>query len=332
MATATERWTERELWEERQAAGLTVWRATIAYDVIDAATEADALSAVPTIGVSHPQYGDALTLNSRNPRKRGFNYWVVTTTYSSDSGGGNVASRIPKLRWSHDLVIEEVDRDFDGHAITNSVGDPPANSLTNEFYDLTLTYRRFEPEFNLRKSLSYLGKVNKDSFSIVSGQGFDAKNLQVNPGECKCVEFAPVGEYDAQGVSATGSNVEILYGFRIRERIQIAGSKFVSGFDWRILDQGYRGRWKDGETLRLGDFYHSASERASDMVKLDGTGFPVGRIGRTIGVTRSMHDAVGADTPPGATLDDRYKDQDAVFLVYQRNKRTAFRGLIPLFR
>lgn len=336
---ATEKGTARRgPTQELDSSGKTNWVASITYQVTDAANARDALAQCPfTMGSDHDVYGSELRVNRVDPNRVGANqFYEVEFGFSSRApGAGGSVNTKARLSWSHDIVVEQVDRDFDGRPITNSVGDNPVTPLTNEFTDVLLSYTRWEPSFNVRKSVQFLDTINDDNVSISfgggvfngSGTGFGSGALDLFKGEIKCTAFRPVGEYEEDQ-----SLVQVYYEFRMRQRIKISETDWASGFDWRFLDQGNRGIYLDGSTQRLGAFYLRSTEEATDLVRLDGYGFP---IREEIKVTSAMSEPIGSVAPPeGASLDDRYaaSDPGAVFLIYKKCKRLTFKGLLPIFK
>jgi hypothetical protein len=335
---ATEKHTERRgASEELRPDGRVVWRASQTWQVTEAETEADAKAQIPyTLGSDHPVYGGALKVNLIDPQRRGYNYWELRVDWSSDTPeGGNLNTR-PRYRWGSLTVTEEVDRDYDGNPITNSVGDPPINHPTRDFNDLTLTYLRWEPFFNLRRSLLYRNAINLDNFQLTTRE----INATVYGGECKCADIAPVGEIE-QGQSL----VQVAYEFVLRARILILGQDtsnqdddaWASGFDWRFLDAGYRGWYAlttgsgdDATSEQKRAQFWEAGEVTTEPTRLNGKGKP---INDTVTV-RGAEPIEFPGPPTGASLDERFVDADpgAVFLIYKRHARLAFRGLIPFFQ
>lgn len=338
---ATEKWSERRgASQELTTAGKLVWRAEIVYQVTDAATEADAVAQCPlAMGSDHDVYGSELKVNFIDPQKSGpAGYWTVRFGFSSDApeAGGTVNTK-PRYRWSRNIASEAIDRDFNGNPIVNSVGDPPATHPTNDFRDLVLTYLQWEPVFQLRKSIQYTdagGAVNSDQFGIFAPEG----SLIVYPGECNITSWEPVGE---MGIGQ--AVVQVAYEFRFRARIVVTQASgddegaWASAFDFRFPDTATRGWY--AETTGTGDDATSVQSRgewqertgklATDAIRLNGKGEPI-----EDGITVEGKPAISRGIPPGAGLDERFKDNDPgmVFLIYQKCPRLPFKGLIPFFK
>lgn len=332
---STEKWSEyRGASEELRPDGKVVWRASITHQVTDAATEADAKAQGPfQLGSDHPVYGGILKVNFIDPQKRGpAGFWDLRYDFSSDTPelSGTPLNTKPRYRWGSISVTEEVDRDFKGRPILNSAGDPPINHPTREFSDLVLTYMRYEPRFDLRRSIVYRNAINEDTFTLTN------RDVQavVFGGECMCTDIAPVGDIE-QGQTL----VQVAYEFRFRERLATAdGEVWASGFDWRFMDQGYRG-WYEETTGTGGDatsqqkrdvFIEASGAIAAEPTRLNGKGKPLNDLMKILGGKTPLE----FEVPAGASLDTRYVDSDpaAVFLIYQKYARLPFRGLIPFFR
>lgn len=338
---ATEKWTERRgATQQILPDGRVIWTAEIVFQVTDADTSRDAVAQIPfEPGSDHDEYGSELKANLFDPQKRGFRFWEVRVGFSSDApdAGGNVNTKA-RIRWTRNVVTEEVDRDFDGRPIVNSVGDPPLNTPTRDFFDLVLAYTRYEPTYNLRKSIDYVGAYNEDNFSISFGGGpfngsggiFNENSpLAVFGGECLCTAMEPTGDYE-EGQSL----VQVGYEFRLRARIILTESTWISGFDWRFMDQGSRGLYDstlEGD-IKLLPFYNADGEPITEPVRLNGFGVPYLP---DITVGKRMTTPLGkSQSPAGSVRDDRYADSEppAMFLSYRRHDRKPFAGLIPLFK
>ncbi len=324
---ATIKWSERRgASQELTTAGKIVWRASQTFQVTEAANEADAVAQIPyQLGSDHDVYGSALKVNFIDPQQKGpAGFWEVRVDFSSDRPelNGTPLNTKPKYRWTRAVVTEEVDRDFDGNPIMNSAGDPPGNHPTVEIYDLVLGWTQYEPFFNLRGSMEYVGAVNSDNFTLLT------REIQalVFGGECQCTAWEPVGD-----IELGQSLVQVYREFRFRQRIKIKDDAWASAFDFRFMDQGNRGWYvdsTDNDVIR-GEFWEPSLKAAIDLTRLDGHGAPI-----TEGMTVEGKTPLSNDPPPGAELDERFLDNNpgAVFLIYKRHARLNFKNLIPLFR
>src|SRR5687768_13916891 len=130
MAVATER-------RRREYTDGDAKAATIEFDVVQAADEQQALSAVPfTRGASPPKDRD-LICSSRSPSREGMDYWIVTCAFTvpegtPPAGGSNPIERKTELRWGFEHISEAVDRDVMGNPLLNSAWDP-ISGVTNDF-------------------------------------------------------------------------------------------------------------------------------------------------------------------------------------------------------
>jgi hypothetical protein len=329
MATVevSERWSERSYGEELSGTKV-VFTATQVFDVINSATEADALAKLPvTIGAGHDVYGDALTCTARLPEKKGFGYWIVRCQFRSDVGGGGDLTRIPpEYRWGMTLVSEEVDRDAQGNPIVNSVGDPPLNHPQTEFKVLTLYWEQYENVWDPTRALKYIGAVNSDDFTV---QGIGSTAV-FKAGECKCADYRPTGGRRAGDTTP----LKMAYEFQFRARIDLngkgEGGKFFSVFDWRFRDVGNRGYGYDSANAGADSgrqAFYSRGEEVIEPVALDGHGKP---LDTTIRVGKAAFSPVAKPKPKGSIVDNRF-NPDATFLLYQRCLAWPFKGLIANF-
>lgn len=330
MPDATERWTERT-WSEQVAGTTRTYSGLVAFDVINAASSADALSKVPfTIGSSHDEHGDKAVCVGRYPDKKGFQYWIVRCLFSSESGGGDLSILPPDMQWGITLRSETVDRDAQGNPIVNSAGDPPRNLPQNDFKFITLYWETWEPGYNFRKALDFVDTVNEDQFKIASGTSFNgsgwgADGLLVYPGECHCANYTPIGK---QRVDQTP--LRVLYEFQFGKRIKVGENDYISPWDWRDKDEGTRG-WTSADNAggkSRGGFYNSRGEEMVEPVPLNGLGVP---IDPDIVVGIDGGNPQPQEKPKGCKVDNLHKD-DAVYLCWQKKLAQKFKGFIPEFK
>jgi hypothetical protein len=291
---AIESWAGRRL---RPSA--TGWTAERLWTVAGAASAMEALTAagLPTINSPHPQNSlmKCSDLDASTPEGPGL--WEVRATYSIAPGGGdhtdtNNVDATPRLRWGLTITSEEVDRDVDGNAITNSAREPIEPHPQREIYEWTLDYTRNEPFFNLPTATQFQNKINSVEVTILG--------LTFEIGTIKVAKILPAEEY-----TLNASFVKMVYSLSFRTYPDVLPVQFFKSVDtsphqlWRV-DQGYNGWWKDGTTLKRARYVDGDNKAVNTPVLLAGNGTPV-NTSFVLGED-TQHSPSNMNTPPGASV------------------------------
>lgn len=231
MADATENWSDRRL---VKAAGGN-WSATRSWDIINATTETECLTAtiiggstlVPAFNEQHPDQS-RLKVRSREVERPGFNMWRLTCTYEIpvddsgfDDGDGDPLDEPVKFEWEIGNETISIDRDRDGHPLLNSAGDPFETNPQRQRLTLHLVLKRYEPFFDVQLPMAYMNTVNSESFTV-PGLGI------VQAGQAYRSSIEAAAPY-----SADFQSILVEYRFRFDPL----------GFQLKLIDQGYQSWW-----------------------------------------------------------------------------------------
>lgn len=325
-AVATERWSESEL---TFAVELSQWRAVRAFDVIGAASKADAIrTVIQQFGVlrnaPHPENGLLRVQQQNAATPMGPTVWRVRINYAVPAGGDMTANDNPLLlppliRWSPSIDSEPFEVDPYGNPFVNSAGDPYDPSPLRDVACWTLTVTRNQPFFAPAQYGKYLEAINSDQFTI-RGAG---QNTAIEPGSMRCVSIAPTGEY-----TNTAKFVPVSFQFKVRPNNTQITKQAHDAWDIRLADKGLNGWYKDSNgNQQKGRFFRGPVE-VTDPVLLDGTGKPADT---AITVTKLNYAPIA--NPEKLPQKVRTEKQNVgglnvTYLHYDRDKTLPFAGLL----
>lgn len=215
----------------------------------------------------------------------------------------NPLNEPPKFSWASEEESEQIDIDLFGNPLITSNGDsidPPAEiTVTSRIIRVT----RWLNQYDVGEADQFEWTTNDDPVSIPLCSG------QIPEGCMLCRSIMPLGEYDHR---ATAILVQYLFAVR------------AFGWEWRFLDSGYRGWYKDTTTNKnkVGEFFTKEGTQCSRPVRLNGKGKPYDI--DSIIMEKSAKTAIEIGKPAGATIVDT---GFAIFLKYFRYDGNDFSGL-----
>lgn len=196
-----------------------------------------------------------------------------------------------------------------GKPIVNTAGDPFDPKPTRTSRTRTLCIRRYEPLYDLALAEQLEDCIN-------SNAGYVGP-LHVGVGQCLCQSIEPVGEYESD---ATAVEIEYLFEIDLSETYP---------FEIRILDQGLKGWWSDGGTIKPGAIVNENGEAPPHDVLLDGTGKPI----NTNYKVMNKNLVPVAPSSPSTTqayplaTEDYTASGGGFILIYQRHRKADFSQL-----
>lgn len=259
--------------------------ATEVWQVKDASTPAEALSATPEpntrpiakINESHPTRSN-LKVRSVAATRTGFKTSDVTATYGVPPGGGDwviiksddPVQQKPLITWGNGTIPVPTDTDAFGYPYVNSAGcafNPlPVQYLKVKYLSIVVQ----KPGYTMAEYEKYEDSVNEDEV-IIGGD-------KMLPGEVRCTTIQPVEGY-TQGATSinVGFNFEIL---RVRQVLTAGTTPLRIQYPWNIFgrfkDQGSEGWATIDGAKKQGVFcYASTGSRVETDKPLNGSGRPI---------------------------------------------------------
>lgn len=238
--------------------------------------------------------------------------WIVAAEFSFGDHGLCATSRLLEPY----VILPDIGRysfpsnvDENNNAILNSAGDPlDPMPLTAPTFGLCV--RRYEPFFDVQKSLLFSDTCNSDSFTL-AGAG------PVAAGQCYCEYVKPFEPY-----TATAPEVGIEYRFEFRGG--------TNPFDLHPMDVGRWGWYSASGTPTKGQIVAPDGTQPDFDVPLDGTGKPIDSSYKILakdGVTLSAPIA-NPNLPPGFTVESSYSTANQKTLLWRGKTRVAFAGIL----
>lgn len=243
----------------------------------DAGNEADAVSKMCSvfgvaINTAHPRHLYSLCKGYGLSEVKGPRSYITRATYAVPTAGSFKKTDNPLLRPLRifpQRCSRTVDCEFQlkedgtiGSPILNAAHQPYDSRPTRTINTRIITFKRFEPFWDMAKSLAFENHVNSNAFSVGP--------LAVAAGQCICHSIEPTTEYEA-----TAPYVEMGYTVEIDTSCE-------NPFQYHILEKG-RMAWytKDGDNFlgrivngTVGKDATPASEFANDAL-LTTTGKPI---------------------------------------------------------
>ena len=304
MASATERWSDRQLHRSSTPTAIR------GFDVVNATDESDAISAVGiSINDLHPQ-DTSLTLRASgfdvdlsNP---GLYHVIVKYKKGEHDDDENPLDVPPDVGYKDVNKEVEFDVDKDGNPIVNSAREAPLNAPRDFVTDFILTVKKNEPFYDpiLAKDLRL--SVNQTPLTINGVQIADSL-------EARLMKMSPTGFN-----KVNAAFVNVTYEWLIIHTENAPSG--VSPHATRLKDVGYRAWGLDDASADVIQHLYTRNaasdpeDKVTTPVALDGKGAPI-----------STSYAIGPDdltktdlgTPTGATLETQ---TDMNFLWYDPPK------------
>jgi hypothetical protein len=198
---------------------------TLALTAVDASTSESpaTLNAVYTDqdGTPYP----TLKCDNLNVSTTGFEFFVVTASYSVPSDGAshnpepdNPLDQPAEYVWEVGVTQEAVEVDINNEAIENAAGDPPEQPVTIDVHSIFLNVSRNESSFSPAAAIATTNKINSDTF------------FGASPGQAKCV-----GIWSGRTTTEEAVYWPVRYRFEFREGL----NGEPNGFKHRMINRGY---------------------------------------------------------------------------------------------
>ncbi len=285
MAEATERWSDRKLTKAVE----NQWTASRGFDIVDADSETEALSAVivgtalnvPNRNDPHPDQS-RLKVRSVEAARVGFGIYKLSVAYAIPQGAGGGGDEFPDgeddpldepntFDWVLGNESVQFDRDIDDNPILNSALDPFVKLPTRYRGTIGCIIRRWEPFFDVQLPLTYKNTVNSNTFTV-GGLGV------IQAGQAFCEAITPTDTYKSDAAL-----LKIEYRFKFDQL----------GFQLKAIDQGPQSYsfFVTTQLTSKGQIFTLDGEKASKDVLLNGRGGLVNKTGFLVG-TRAQTDLV----------------------------------------